>query len=129
VRQEVDLIVIRQYGGVDEMMFKNDSMRRTIQNIVQVLVREYQPERIILFGSYAYGQPDGQSDVDLLIVKNTERPFHKRWAEVCRLVSDHRRDIPFSPFVITPEELEKRLALHDPFFQEILEKGEMLYVR
>jgi predicted nucleotidyltransferase len=120
---------MRQYGGVGEVILKNDSMRGIIQNIVQVLVREYQPDRIILFGSYAYGQPDGQSDVDLLIIKNTERPFHKRWAEVCRLVSDLRRGVPFSPFVITPEELEKRLALRDPFFQEILEKGEMLYVR
>jgi len=104
-------------------------MRRTIQNIVQTLVCQYQPEKIILFGSYAYGQPNGQSDIDLLIVKNTAQPFHKRWAEVCHLVSELRRGIPFSPFVITPGELESRLDLGDPFFQEILEKGEVLYAR
>jgi predicted nucleotidyltransferase len=101
----------------------------TIQRIAQVLAREYQPERIILFGSYAYGQPDRASDIDLLIVKQTDLPFHKRWAEVCRIVSDLRRGIPFSPFVITPKELEQRLALRDPFFQEILEKGKTLYAR
>lgn len=106
-----------------------NSVRATIHKIVQVLVREYEPKQIILFGSYAYGEPNGQSDIDLLIIKDTDQPFHKRWAEVCRLVSDLRRGIPFSPFVITPEELEKRLAFRDPFFQGILEKGEVLYAR
>lgn len=106
-----------------------NSVREIIHQIVQVLVQEYQPRQIILFGSYAYGQPDECSDIDLLIVKNTDQPFHKRWAEVCRLVSDLRRGIPFSPFVITPEELEKRLTFRDPFFQEILEKGEILHAR
>jgi predicted nucleotidyltransferase len=101
--------------------------RGVIQQIVRVLIQQYQPERIILFGSYAYGEPDSASDIDLLIVRQTDRPFHKRWAEVCRLVSHLRRGVPFSPFVITPEELEQRLALRDPFFQEILEKGETLY--
>jgi len=101
----------------------------TIEQIVQVLIRRYQPERIILFGSYAYGEPDQASDIDLLIVKQTDLPFHKRWAEVCRLVSHLRRGIPFSPFVITPDELDERLALGDPFFREILEKGETLYAR
>lgn len=100
-----------------------------IERIVEVLVREYKPEKIILFGYWAYGKPDEESDIDLLIVKKTRKPFHKRWSEVCALVGDVVRKIPFSPFVVTPEELEKRLAIGDQFFEEILEKGRILYAR
>lgn len=97
--------------------------------LVERIKEKYQPEKIILFGSYAYGQPDGSSDIDLLIIKETEKAFHERWAEVCRIVSDLRRHIPFSPFVFTPKEWHARLEINDPFFQEIFEKGKLLYAQ
>ena len=109
------------------MMFKNDSMRRTIQNIVQVLVREYQPERIILFGSYAYGDPTPDSDIDLLIIKETPERFIDRWVTVRRILSDPKRRVPLETLVLTPQEVSKRLAIGDQFLAEILEKGEVLY--
>jgi len=83
--------------------------------------------RIILFGSYAYGNPDEDSDIDLLIVKKTnERPID-RWMSVCNLVSDRKRHIPFEPIVVTPEELEERMRRGDQFFEDIVTKGELLY--
>jgi len=100
-----------------------------LRKIVAVLVAEYQPERIILFGSYAYGEPDRASDIDLLILKETDKSFPKRWAEVCELAAEIVGTIPFSPLVITPAELEKRCAKGDQFFKEILTKGEVLYAR
>lgn len=104
-----------------------------IQNVIPFLVdrikEKYQPEKIILFGSFAYGTPDMSSDIDLLIVKETDMPFHKRWAEVCRIVSDLRHRIPFSPFVLTPNEWQVRCKMNDPFIQEIAEKGKILYAR
>lgn len=75
--------------------------------LVERIKEGYAPEQVILFGSYVYGQPHAASDVDLLIIKQTDKPFHQRWAEVCRLVSDLRRHVPFSPFVFTPDELKE----------------------
>lgn len=107
----------------------NGKVRRVLDKVVERLKDEYGPERIILFGSYAYGEPEGESDIDLLIVKDTTQPFHKRWAEVCRIISPLRKGFAFSPFVVTPEELESRLEMGDDFFQEIISRGEVLYAR
>jgi hypothetical protein len=65
----------------------------------------------------------------LLIVKDTdERPIDRRVA-VRRLVYDSRCRIPFSPLVLTPAEIARRLESGDQFLAEILDKGEVLYVR
>jgi len=72
-----------------------------LRKIVEVLVAEYQPERIILFGSHAYGEPNRASDIDLLILKETDKSFPKRWAEVCELAAEVVGTTPFSPLVIT----------------------------
>ncbi len=108
-------------------------MAKDIQSLLRVIVRvlitEYQPERIILFGSHAYGEPDAASDIDLLILKETDKSFPKRWAEVCELAADIVGAIPFSPLVLTPTELEERRTKGDQFFEEILTKRKVLYAR
>jgi predicted nucleotidyltransferase len=109
------------------MNISTEQVNRIIPLIVNRIKEKYQPEKIILFGSYAYGKPQANSDIDLLIVKETDQPFHKRWAEVCRIVSDLRRHIPFSPFVVTPQEWQNRLETRDPFIRTIFEKGKILY--
>src|SRR6266849_10680285 len=96
------------------------------QKIVDRLVAEYAPEKIILYGSYAYGEPDEDSDIDLLIVKKTEDRFVKRIARVCRTVSGLHPHIPFEPIVLTPAELEQRLRIGDQFIDEIVRRGEVL---
>ena len=108
-------------------MLADERVREIVSDIVERLKRDYQPERIILFGSYAYGEPSEDSDIDLLIVKRTnQRPIDRR-VEVRKLVYDPERTIPFSPLVYTPEEIEWRLSLGDDFIKEILQKGEILY--
>jgi len=98
-----------------------------ISQVVERLVRTYSPERIVLYGSYAYGKPDRNSDIDLLIVKNThERPIDRR-VTVRRLVSDLRKKTPFSPLVVTPDELLHQIAKGDDFLKEITAKGKVLY--
>ena len=100
---------------------------QTIFDIVEHIVADYQPEKIILFGSYAYGQPHADSDIDLLIIKNTsERPIDRRLA-IRRMVYDPHRRIPFSPLVLTPLEVEERLESGDDFLDEILQRGRKLY--
>ena len=98
-----------------------------IQDILEKLVASYAPQKVILFGSYAYGEPDEDSDIDLLIVKDTDKRPIERWMEVKRLLRDRNRRISVSPLVYTPKELEERLAIKDFFIQEVLEKGKVLY--
>ena len=97
--------------------------RRIIRRIVNRLERDYQPVRVILFGSYAYGRPTGDSDLDLLIVKDTAKPFHQRLFEVRQLVSPLLEGHPFEAIVLTPGELRERLAKGDQFVQEIVKRG------
>jgi len=98
-----------------------------LRKIADKIRAGYNPQSIILFGSMARGTATEDSDIDLLIIKQTSKPFHKRWAEVCRLVSDLRRDVAFSPFVITPRELKQRIARNDQFIKQILREGKVLY--
>ena len=100
-----------------------------IQQILHKIVTGYTPEQVILFGSYAYGEPDEMSDIDLLIIKETRRRPIERWTELKRLLRDRNRLASVSPLVYTPQEVEERLALGDMFLEEILEKGKTLYER
>ena len=104
-----------------------EATKAQLNKIVRRVVDGYQPEKIILFGSYAYGKPDSDSDLDLLIIKKTSDRFIDRWINVRQIVSDPKRSIPFDPIVLTPEEIEERLAMGDQFVEEIIKKGEVLY--
>ena len=102
-------------------------VQEVVQEIVRLLVAEYAPEKIILFGSYAYGEPHGDSDIDLLIVKDTTERFLSRLDTVRRLADGAHRHIPFEPIVLTPSEVDQRLRKGDQFIEEIVTKGETLY--
>lgn len=98
--------------------------RRDIRRVCSQIAREFQPQRIILFGSYAYGQPTPDSDVDLLIVM----PFEGRATEQAVKISsrlDHR--FPIDLLVRTPQEIRERLGWNDVVLREIATKGEVLY--
>lgn len=101
--------------------------RNMIGEIVQRIVAEYAPERIILFGSYAHGRPHRHSDIDLLIVKDTDMRPIERWTHLKRLLRDRSRTVSVSPIVYTPGELADRLAAGDFFVKEIVEEGVVLY--
>lgn len=101
--------------------------RDMILGIASKIEKDYQPNKIILFGSYAYGEPDRDSDIDLLIIKNTlERPIDRRVA-VAEIISDPKRLTPLEVIVLTPEEVRERLEIGDQFLKGILDKGEVLY--
>ena len=108
-------------------MTNNRKVRKILIDIVKNIKNKYQPEKIILFGSCVYGQPDSDSDIDLLIIKNTrERPIDRR-VTVSRIISDPKRLVPIETIVLTPEEINERLKIGDQFVKEILDKGEVLY--
>jgi len=105
----------------------SNEVREVIQGIVDKLLAGYAPQKVILFGSYAYGSPRPDSDIDLLIIKKTGERFIDRWVTVRRLLSDPGRTVPLETLVLTPQEVSNRLAVGDQFLAEILEKGEVLY--
>jgi predicted nucleotidyltransferase len=113
-------------GGSDGMVASQE-VRQTIQVILEKLLAGYAPQKVILFGSYAYGDPRPDSDIDLLIIKETDERFIDRWVAVRRLLSDPGRTIPLETLVLTPQELSDRLAIGDQFLAEVMEKGDVLY--
>jgi uncharacterized protein len=111
---------------VDEMTGSLD-IKMVVQSIIQKLIAEYVPRKVILFGSYAYGVPGPDSDIDLLIIKETKERFIDRWVTVQRILTGTHHRLPVETLVLTPQEIEKRVAIGDQFIQEILKKGEVLY--
>ncbi len=102
-------------------------MIKSLEEIVDRLVKGYDPDRIILFGSHADGTEDDESDFDLLVVKDTpQRPLERRMA-VERLVAD--RGVPLDLLVYTPEEVLNLYAAGSTLIQEMAEKGRVLYMR
>ncbi len=100
---------------------------KVINRIVDKIIKEYRPEKVILFGSYAYGEPTEDSDIDLLIIKNTDKRPIDRWVEVKRLLRGTADKLPVSPFVYTEKEIEERVSMKDFFIEEILKTGKVLY--
>jgi predicted nucleotidyltransferase len=98
-----------------------------LERLLQKLISDYQPEKVILFGSYAYGNPTSDSDLDLFIIKETSAtPFYRR-VEVRLICNDRQRRTAFQPLVATPEEWRQRIEMKDPFFLEVARKGKVLY--
>ena len=100
-----------------------DELPAAVQRIAQAL----QPEKIILFGSYAYGTPTPDSDVDLLLIMKTMASQVERSLAVARLLRP--RVFPVDILVRTPDEIERALRSGDFFIQEILSRGRVLYER
>ena len=109
------------------MTTANNEVRKVIREIVDRLLTDYAPQKIILFGSYAYGHPRPDSDIDLLIIKETSERLIDRWVTLRRILSDSTHRIPLETLVLTPEKISERLAVGDHFLAEIIEKGELLY--
>lgn len=82
---------------------------------------------MILFGSHAWGQRTEDSDIDLVVVKETSDRSIDRWAEVRELIADPKRRIPVEALGMTPEELDQRIARGDQFFREMVGRGKILY--
>lgn len=98
-----------------------------VQMIVEKLRADYSPKKVILFGSRVVGSRSRDSDIDLLIIKDTQESFFDRLASARLVVTGTHRGIPLDLIVLTPEELETRLRKGDQFLREIAENGRLLY--
>lgn len=95
-----------------------------IQAFSQQIVKKFQPERIILFGSYAYGQPTEDSDVDLLVILPFEEISVQKAIAIRRQV---KSSFPLDLIARTSQQIQQRLDMGDFFIKDILEKGRILY--
>ena len=95
-----------------------------IQAYVREVAQRFKPEKIILFGSHAYGSPTANSDVDLLVVmSHSGRPPYQE----AKIRTAVRAPFSVDLMVRTPRRLKERLAMNDSFISEIVHKGRVLH--
>ena len=106
---------------------KSKRTAKLIKSIAKKLKEKYKAEKIILFGSYAEGNPRKDSDIDLLIIKKTKARHIDRAVLVRKILKDENRIVAIDPLVYTPDEINKRLELEDDFVKNMLDNGAVLY--
>jgi len=98
--------------------------QKTISAFARRIAQQFNPYKIILFGSYAYGKPTADSDVDMLVIMPFEGKSAYKATEIL-LATDPR--FPIDLLVRTPEQIKTRVELGDVFLREITNKGKVLY--
>lgn len=98
----------------------------TIQELAGRIVKEFNPERIVLFGSYANGTAKSDSDVDLLVVLPFEGKSFWKSLEITNAVNPQ---FAIDLLARGPEDTEKRYLLGDPLIKGALDQGKVLYER
>ncbi len=98
--------------------------REEIQDFVDRVVRRFRPAAVILFGSYAYGHPSDDSDVDLMVIMPHRGSGAKAAARI-RLACP--RNFSMDLIVCTPAELRRRIRMGDSFLREVTSKGIILH--
>jgi predicted nucleotidyltransferase len=96
---------------------------RVIRRYARAITEEFHPDKIILFGSYAYGTPHEDSDVDLLVVM----PAHNQHSQAVRILWRLAAPFPIDLLVRAPKEMEWRLREGESFTTTIVSKGKVLY--
>lgn len=97
----------------------------SLAEIVRRIVAELHPKKIILFGSYVHGAPSGDSDVDLLVILETNARPADRYLTVSRLIRP--RPFPLDILVKAPDEITQALEEGNDFIHEIVTQGRVLY--
>ena len=103
-------------------------VEQQIKEITDKIVQEYKPEKIILFGSLVWGEPHEDSDIDLLVVKETNKPRIERQREVKDIINFSQ--MPVDVLVHTPNELEESInKKRNLFLEDIVHNGKVLYTK
>ena len=100
--------------------------KESISAVVRQVAEKFNPQKIVLFGSYAYGIPRPGSDVDLLVVMDTSLREVEQAIQICQNIQYY---FGLDLLVRTPSTLGERIKLGDPFLTEILNKGKVVYER
>ena len=99
--------------------------KEQIEVVIDKIVENYKPEKIILFGSYAYGNPNRDSDLDICVIKNIDTPRYERGREIRKYLRGMM--IPIDLLVYTPAEIEEWKDVKHSFIYNILKRGKILY--
>jgi uncharacterized protein len=98
--------------------------QKAIDQVVEQIVEKFKPQKIILFGSYARGNPRAESDVDMLVVMDTPLREVQQAIQICQQI-DYRFGLDL--IVHTPKYLEERLKMGDWFLRDVLKEGKVIY--
>jgi predicted nucleotidyltransferase len=98
--------------------------RKAIARLCKRIADQFSPERIILFGSRAYGRARRDSDVDLLVVMRYRGMSMRKAAEIRSRVEP---EFPVDLIVRSPQEIEKRLSMNDQFLRQVVRRGKVMY--
>lgn len=96
-----------------------------LSEMVSKIVKHFHPEKIILFGSRAWGKPTGGSDLDILVIMDLEGSPTRKAAEISMIARP--RFLPMDIIVRTSDEIEHRMGIGDPFIKRIMNRGKVLY--
>ena len=95
-----------------------------IRDLSRRIAREFKPQRIVLFGSYAHGQPTSDSDVDLLVILPFRGSALRKAVEILNRINP---DFPVDLLARRPDDTRRRHAEGDPLIREALDRGIVLY--
>lgn len=98
--------------------------QKEIKSLCKQIVDNFKPQKVILFGSYAYGKPNADSDIDLLVVMPYEGRNHE---QVVKIRMGIEKSMPLDLLVRTKEQIRERIEMGDFFMCEIVEHGRVLY--
>lgn len=98
--------------------------QEAIDEVVLQIAEKFKPRKIILFGSYARGNPRPESDVDMLVVMNTPLKEVQQAIQICQQIQ-YRFGLDL--IVHTPKHLAERVKMGDWFLRDVLEEGKVLY--
>lgn len=99
----------------------NDRLNRIIRAL-----EAYGAEKGILFGSWARGDADRYSDIDLIVIKQTDRRFLDRLLDIINIIQP---DFALDVLVYTPEEIDRMMAEENPFLTHAVQEGKVIYER
>ena len=102
---------------------RNGRMKKAIERVAREIYDRFRPRRVLLCGSYAYGRPDRDSDVDLLVILDGNKSNMRRALEISRAIS---HPFPMDLVVLKPSDVRRRLDGGDLVLREMLEKGKEL---
>jgi len=116
--------VSEKAGAIPSYRYRSpDIPLSAIRRFARQLGERFHPDRIILFGSYAYGQPHAGSDVDLLVVMTTASEVNQS----IRMTLAFEPPFPLDLIVRTPTKLGRRLAEGSTFLEQIVTRGKVVY--
>lgn len=101
--------------------------RRQIELLCRAIALKFHPDKIVLFGSHAYGKPGPESDVDLLVVMPFEGSPFLQAAVIFDHVVHAVGVIPFDLLVRTAQQVQERIQMGDTFMRDVVERGRLMY--